>query len=74
MCVCVCVCVCARARARLTVCEEYNDYIIYYFDGFNVYMIFDLVKRGVSARCGAIEMTTVIVISVEQTHKRLKRT
>ena len=59
---------------QMGVCEEYNDYIIYYFDGLNVYIILDLVLRVVSARCGAIEMTTVIAISVEQTHKRLKRT
>ena len=29
------------------VCEEYNDYIIYYFGGANVYIIVDLVKCGV---------------------------
>ena len=47
-CVCVCVCVCVRvcvcARMPVCVCEEYNIMTIYYFWGFNVYIIVDLVK------------------------------
>ena len=53
---CVCVCVCVQQI-------QYYDYIIYYFGGFNKYIIVDLVKCGVLT-LRAIEMTAIIIINV----------
>ena len=35
-------------------CNNYYDYIFYYFSGFNVYIIVGLVKRGVFTLVGEI--------------------
>ena len=68
MCACVRSCVCARARGI-----KYYDYIIYYFRSSYVYIIADLVKRGVLTllmRYAAIEMTATTLLSCYQ-HFRL---
>ena len=51
--------------AHMCVCEEYNSMtVIYYFGGFDVYIIVDLVKYSVLTlvtQVGAMQIITIII-------------
>ena len=66
MIVCVRVRACVRACVRVRVRRiQYYDYIIYYFRGFDAYIVIDLVYAvcsPLSGKYGATEMTAIIII------------